>query len=293
MMPPRPLSRPLSPILTALRRIVAFRSIPEIRRHRVRLANWRGPAFSIAVLSDLHVVAPWTRLGDLRRAVARINALSPDIVVLGGDYLAEAKIPGRRADAAQIVSALSGLGAPLGVFAILGNHDWKDCPLARDSGYAKTSLGEAFERSAITLLQNDARRLELAGHELWLVGIDSQRSMPTAPAKPLHDPEAAFSGVPPGAPAILLAHEPDYFATGDRRAGLQISGHTHGGQLNLFGWRPIVPSRFGARYAWGRIREHGRDLVVSGGIGFSGFPMRIGQPPEITLVSVEGAPDAT
>ena len=89
------------------------------------------------------------------------------------------------------------------------------------------------------------------------------------------------------APAILLAHEPDYFACADARAFLQISGHTHGGQANLAGWRPMTPSAHGGRYAWGHVREGGRHLIVSGGIGYSGLPLRFMQPPEITLVKLE------
>lgn len=99
-------------------------------------------------------------------------------------------------------------------------------------------------------------------------------------------PTPAFAGIPAGAPVIHLAHEPDYFHTADPRAFLQISGHTHGGQIKLFGRTPVVPSVFKSRYAHGAIHENGNHLIVCAGLGFSGLPLRIGVPPEILLITV-------
>ena len=88
-------------------------------------------------------------------------------------------------------------------------------------------------------------------------------------------------------PAILLAHEPDIFPKVPERFGLTLSGHTHGGQvkLPLIG-RPIVPSRFGQRYAYGHVIEDERHLIVSGGLGLSNLPIRFGVPPEIVLLEL-------
>ena len=88
------------------------------------------------------------------------------------------------------------------------------------------------------------------------------------------------------APVILMAHEPDIFPDVPDRVCLTLSGHTHGGQVRLFGWSPVVPSRYGNRYAYGAIQEGGRHLVVSGGIGCSIAPIRFGMPPEITVVDL-------
>lgn len=88
------------------------------------------------------------------------------------------------------------------------------------------------------------------------------------------------------APVIMMAHEPDVFARMPDRVTLTLSGHTHGGQVRFLGWAPIVPSRYGNRYAYGHIREAGRDLVVSGGIGTSQLPIRFGIPPEIVLIEL-------
>jgi hypothetical protein len=88
------------------------------------------------------------------------------------------------------------------------------------------------------------------------------------------------------APVVLLAHEPDIFAKGNARVALQLSGHTHGGQIRFGPWAPVVPSRFGSRFAYGHVIEEDRHLVVSGGLGCSGIPIRFGVPPEITVVDL-------
>jgi len=92
------------------------------------------------------------------------------------------------------------------------------------------------------------------------------------------------------APVIMMAHEPDIFPRVPERVSLTISGHTHGGQVNLFGYTPVVPSKFGSRYVYGHVVEGGRDLIVSGGLGLSGLPVRFGVPPEVVLIEL-GADD--
>lgn len=215
-----------------------------------------------------------------------VNGLGADLIVLAGDFIVDRKLPALRTPMAPIARILAGLSAPLGVHAILGNHDWRDCLLSRRTGGARNSVVEGLAAEGIPLLCNAAVRLRHGGAGFWLVGLDSQRPLATNPQPGRHDPAAAFAGVAAGEPRILLAHEPDYFAAGDDRAFLQISGHTHGGQFNLGGWRPLTPSAHGSRYGWGHVREGGRHLVVSGGIGFSGLPLRLFAPPEITLVTV-------
>jgi hypothetical protein len=102
----------------------------------------------------------------------------------------------------------------------------------------------------------------------------------------MDDLPGTLAQVTDDAPVILLAHEPDIFPDVPARVAVTLSGHTHGGQIRLGPWVPVVPSRFGARYAWGHIVEGGRDLVVSGGLGCSVVPVRFGMPPEITVVEL-------
>ena len=102
----------------------------------------------------------------------------------------------------------------------------------------------------------------------------------------IDDLEGTLAQTAPDEPVVLLAHEPDIFPLVPDRVSLTMSGHTHGGQVRLFGWSPVVPSRFGNRYAYGHVVEDGRHLLVSGGLGFSIAPVRFGVRPEINLVTV-------
>ncbi len=263
-------------------------SFPRLMRHHVIHAGWTLPELNIAVISDLHVCRPWTPLGRVERIVAAVNALHADLILLPGDFLMDRNLPGIPVPAGPIVERLKPLTAPLGVAAVLGNHDWWDCRLSRQTDFARNSVAEALEGSGIVHLANRSNEIRHGDGAFWLVGIDSQGARKHMHQPGLHDPHAAFAEVPKDAPAILMAHEPDYFAEGDHRTFLQISGHTHGGQANLLGWRPMTPSAYGGRYAWGHIRDGDRHLIVSGGVGYSGVPLRLLQPPEIVLVTVTG-----
>lgn len=267
-----------------------LRRAPRVTAYQVEDPRWTLPPLRIAFLSDLHVGAPWVSLGYVSRLVAQINALEADIILMGGDYLLDRNIRfmSRAALAADIVEALSPLRAPLGVHGILGNHDWKDCDLTRETGFQRNSVIEAFAATGQPLLRNSSRHIPHGDTGFWLVGTDSQRIGRDSQRKykSFLDAEAAFADVPEGAPAIHLAHEPDYFAEADPRAFLQLSGHTHGGQIKLFGRTPVVPSEFGERYVTGYTQESGNHLIVSDGIGFSGPPLRFGVPPEIVLITI-------
>ncbi|MCV2872209.1 metallophosphoesterase [Defluviimonas sp. WL0050] len=263
---------------------VTASSHPRIVRHVITDPRWTLPDLTMAIFADLHVCDPWTSLAALRRMIGQVNGLGADLILLPGDFIVDRKLPARFIEAERIIAELAALSAPLGVFAVLGNHDWWDCRLARQSRFARNSVAEALEISPIRHLANRSSEIVHGGGSFWLAGMDSQGARKHLHLPGFHDPEAAFADVPEGAATILMAHEPDYFAEGDGRAFLQVSGHTHGGQANIFGWRPMTPSRYGGRYAYGHIEEGGRHLIVSGGIGYSGLPLRILQPPEITLV---------
>ena len=235
---------------------------------------------------DLEVTEAEELLGDAAAAgaaIGRDHAAKREAGMVVG--MGDRRFQGLAAD---IVEALSPLRAPLGVHGILGNHDWKDCDLTRETGFQRNSVIEAFAASGQPLLHNSSRHIPHGDTGFWLVGTDSQRIGRDAQRKykSFLDAEAAFADVPEGAPAIHLAHEPDYFAEADPRAFLQLSGHTHGGQIKLFGRTPVVPSEFGERYVTGYTQESGNHLIVSDGIGFSGPPLRFGVPPEIVLITI-------
>lgn len=263
----------------------------RLRRYAIASPRWQAAPLRIAVISDLHIGAPWTPLDHLSHWVTQVNALAPDVIIQAGDLLLDRKMRpfSRPAAAHEITEHLRALSAPLGVWSVMGNHDWTDCDLARQSAGQRNSVIEALEAAQLPVLENRAMAVMHDGQEIWLVGLGSQmgrRFDLGRGAMGNHDHEAAFRDVPDGASAILLAHEPDIFETHDSPVALQISGHTHGGQIAPFGWRPYVPSRYGARYAHGHHRKGARHLVVSGGLGYSGVPLRLGVPPEIVLIHI-------
>jgi predicted MPP superfamily phosphohydrolase len=102
----------------------------------------------------------------------------------------------------------------------------------------------------------------------------------------LDDLDGTLAQVNDGDPVVLLAHEPDIFPSVPPRVALTLSGHTHGGQVRLLGFAPVVPSRFGDRYAYGHMVEDDRNLIVSGGLGCSLAPVRFGVPPEIVVIDL-------
>jgi len=238
-----------------------------------RLVLPRCPAkldgLRIAALSDIHAGAPHIGVGKLRQIVATVEEARPDLVVLLGDYVTRGVLGGRAIDPEVTAAALGTIRAPLGVVAVLGNHDW---------WYGGRRVKRALEAVGITVLENAAMRVEYEGQPLWLAGLaDLSTRNP--------DVTAALASVPAGDPVIVLTHNPDVFPDVPARALLTLAGHTHGGQvvLPLVG-RLIVPSRFGQRYAIGHVEEDGRDLFVTPGIGTSMIPVLIGVPPEISIV---------
>jgi uncharacterized protein len=261
---------------------------------RYHLSPPRWPAefpLKIAVIADLHACDPWMSLDHIDAIVKRTNALSPDITVMLGDYVAGHHHVTRRIPAAEWASVLAGLKAPLGVHAILGNHDyWDDRAVQRD-GQGTTVARRALEAAGIPVYENDAVRLTWAGHAFWLAGLGDQLAyLPARRFRPLRrigvdDLDATLAKVNDTAPVILLAHEPDVAMRVPPRVALQLSGHTHGGQVRLFGWSPVVPSRYGNLLAYGHAQLN-CDVVVSGGLGCSIMPFRLGVPPEILLVTL-------
>jgi predicted MPP superfamily phosphohydrolase len=243
------------------------------RQTRVPVARWPaglGP-LRIAALADLHTGAPHITVDKVREIVAAVNATRPDLVVLLGDYVIHGVVGGQFVDIERTAAVLRELRAPLGVFAVLGNHDW---------WYDGPRTTRALEAAGIRVLEDTAVAVTVRGRSLWLAGVGDARTRAADVAR-------ALAGVPGGAPLLVLTHNPDVFPRLPERVLLTLAGHTHGGQVNLpvLG-RLIVPSRFGERYAIGHVHENGRDLFVSPGIGTSIIPVRFRVPPEISLVTV-------
>lgn len=244
------------------------------------------------MLTDIHSSKRWMTVARIERLVEQANGLSPDIVLLLGDYVNAVKLFGRPVPDADYARALAALSAPLGVHAVLGNHDWSDDRAATERGEGPTGAGEALEAAGIPVYHNASVRIGHDGGAFWLAGLGDQRAFKLPRRRwrrrfrGLHDLEATLAQVTGDEPVILMAHEPDIFPHVPDRVSLTLSGHTHAGQINLFGWTPIVPSDYGSRYVHGHIVENGRHLIVSAGLGYSGLPIRFNAPPEIVLLDL-------
>jgi predicted MPP superfamily phosphohydrolase len=268
---------------------------PKITRYDVRPQHWPADlAVKIAVIADVHACSPWMTADRIRSIVDTTNGLGADLIVLLGDYAAGHRFVYDTVRSDDWSAALAGLKAPLGVHAILGNHDWWDDKAAQVTGVGPTYGRRALERVGIPVYENDVVRLTKDGQSFWLAGLGDQlaflpsRRHYVGRSIGVDDLNATLAKVPESEAVILLAHEPDVMVRVPERVALVLSGHTHGGQLRLFGWSPVVPSRYGNRYAYGHVREL-CDLIVSGGLGCSIAPFRFGVPPEIVVVTVGGA----
>jgi hypothetical protein len=252
-----------------------------VTAYRPKLPRWpSGLRLSITVIADLHAGGPNMSLANIRRIVARANALRSDLVVLLGDFFATHRFVIERVPHDVWAGALAELEAPLGVWSILGNHDWW-----HDVGAARRAL----DRVRLPVMENDAVRIEHGGRRFWLAGLGDQLAyrLGRNRFRGVDDLPGTLARVRGDDPLILLAHEPDIFTDVPDRVALTLAGHTHGGQVRIpYVWPRLVPSKYGARYAYGHIVEGGRHMIVSGGLGTSIVPVRLGVPPEIVRVEL-------
>jgi predicted MPP superfamily phosphohydrolase len=265
---------------------------PRITRYELVLEHWpQGLEVTVAALADFHACNPWMSARRIASIVEQTNGLGADLIVLLGDYVAGHHFVTDPMPSSEWAQALSGLKAPLGVHAILGNHDWWS-----DKAVQRVRQGTPFARGVledvgIPVYDNEVVRLTKTGRAFWLAGLGDQLAFWTSRHSHIKrrigvdDLSGTLAKVTDDAPIVLLAHEPDIAPMVPERVSLMLSGHTHGGQVRLLGWSPIVPSRYGNRFAYGHLREQ-CDIIVSGGLGCSIVPVRFGVPPEIVLVTL-------
>jgi predicted MPP superfamily phosphohydrolase len=260
----------------------------RVQRWRVAPPNWTGRRLKIAVLADLHMGEPTVSLQRLERIVTRTNALGADLILVLGDLEAGHRFVTKKVSMQATAEALARLDAPLGRFAILGNHDWWHDRAAQARGGGPNVIAGLLRAAGVPVLQNEAVKIGQGAEAFWLAGLDDQLAIGIGDMvfRGLDDLPGTLAQITDDAPAILLAHEPDIFPKVPDRFALTLSGHTHGGQVRFFGWSPVVPSEYGNRFAYGHVREGQRDLIVSGGIGCSIVPFRLGVVPEITVIEV-------
>jgi uncharacterized protein len=266
----------LAPLALALWAFVLEPASLEVNRYDLSLPRWpvEQDGLLVALLSDLHVGSPGNGVDKLEAVVARVNRARPDVVLLAGDYVVTGVRGAAFVPPERTAGVLAKLEAPLGVFAVLGNHDhW----------YGGERVRAAFEGAGIRVLENELLRLQSEGFDFWLAGLGDLWE-----AKP--DVGRILDGLPEGVAAIAFTHNPDVFPEIPHRVALTLAGHTHGGQVDFPLWgTPVVPSRFGDRYARGLVVENGRHLFVTSGLGTSILPVRFRVPPEIALIRVGSA----
>jgi predicted MPP superfamily phosphohydrolase len=252
-----------------------------VTRYRLAPPAWRrGHKLTITVIADLHAGGPNMGLARVEEIVAVANLQRSDLVVLLGDYFATHRFVTERVPPPAWAGALARLEAPLGVWAILGNHDW---------WHGIEPTRHALRAVGIPILENGVKLMGRAPHRFWLAGIGDQLAHPLGRGRfrGEDDLPGTLARVSSEDPVILLVHEPDIFPEVPARVALTLAGHTHGGQLRIpLIWPSLVPSMYGARFAYGHVVEHGRHMVVSGGLGTSKVPARLGVPPEIVCIEL-------
>ena len=252
-----------------------------VTRYAPRPAGWpMDRKLTMTVIADLHAGGPDMQIEHIRRIVDTANGLHSDIVLLLGDYIASYPFTIRKMPDQVWAAELARLQAPLGTWAVLGNHDW---------WHDIRGVRAAFADVKIPILENDAVLIGDKGRQFWLAGLGDQEAFRLGPHRfmGVDDLPLTMSKIKTDDPVLLLAHEPDIFPRVPERVALQLSGHTHGGQIRVpFIWPAFVPSRYGARYAYGHIVENDRHLIVSGGLGTSVIPARFGVPPEILQITL-------
>lgn len=237
-----------------------------VTRYHAPLKGLRRP-LRVALLADLHY-GPFIRARSVAAWVDAVNRERPDLIVLDGDLVDEDVGNGTR----PLLDELGRLEAPLGAYAVWGNHDHRR--VADLGRFATLLLGAGVE-----VLVNRGVRVR---DDLYLAGIDDLRT-----GRP--DLDAALAGRPAGFATVLLSHNPDVLPRVPVDVGLTLSGHTHGGQVCIPGFGPIVTSsQYGRRFAHGWVDGPARGYVTRG-LGVTLLPIRVACPAELTILDLAPA----
>jgi uncharacterized protein len=227
--------------------------------------------YTIVQLSDLHMSPAEITIQRVRKAVDSTNQLHPDLILLTGDFVTA----DQKAKAETVAQELGRLQALDGVYAVLGNHDWWQ---------GKSLVVNALTQAQIPNLDNKHILLQRGDSRLYLAGVDDtwegHENLPLA-----------LEGIPPGEVILLMAHEPDLAdqVALDGRVSLQLSGHTHGGQVRIPGLPALATPRLGRKYTDGLYALGDMQLYVTRGVGVIFPPVRLFCRPEITFITlVEG-----
>ena len=253
-------------------------NLPKLVRQEIALRRWpqRMDGFTVALLSDFHY-DPYFSAHPLRAAIGIVNKLRPDLIVLTGDFVS-VPLFGNPRDGARnaepCAQLLQQMRAPYGLSAVLGNHDYDSDP---------SRVTAALRDHGIRVLRNQSIPVEKDGSRFWLAGIDDLLGRSADLSVTLH-------GIPSDEATILLAHEPDYADhVASYPVDLQLSGHSHGGQIRVPLLPPVYLPRLGRKYIWGRYQIRELALYTNPGLGTVAVPVRLNCAPEITLLTLRRA----
>lgn len=246
---------------------------PMVRTAQVELPGLpqATPAITIALLSDIHVAGPDMPPSRLARIVSQVNDLKPDLVLIAGDLVSEKRFATHTYTAEEIVAPLGNLRAPMGTIAVPGNHDhWFNWPALRG----------AMQRNGIVVLQNESTQRG----PLAIGGVDDAYTRRDDLSEVLRQLGTLDGG------KLIVTHSPDIAPQVSSDVSLVLAGHTHCSQIRL----PIVGalatmSRYGDRFACGKVVEGGQTVIVGAGLGTSLLPIRFGTRAEIWMIELVAA----
>lgn len=249
---------------------------PVVRYTTIRATDYPAGAapIRVALFSDLHVHGPDMPPARVARIVAQVNGLHPDLDLIAGDFVGDNWVGGEY-PLNQAIAPLAGLKARLGAYAVLGNNDY-------DAG--GEAVAAALRTAGVHVLVNEAAQVG----PLALGGVDGKISIPRGGWTVRRATTYAALQRTPGV-KLLLVHRPDEFHWAPPWLTLMLAGHTHCGQIVL----PVIGaletgSDFGREYLCGMVRKGMSRLIVTAGLGTSHLPLRIGAPPDIWLIRIEG-----
>jgi uncharacterized protein len=218
----------------------------------------------IVFLTDIHY-GPFFSKDRLNKLVNQTNELKPDMILLGGDY-----VTNDPSVVDTVFSSLSNLNAPLGVYGVLGNNDPENKSI------------QAMQNAGITYIGNKAVWIGTNTSRIRVGGVgdmdtDVPNQLPT------------LEGVTPEDYVILVSHKPDYFEKVSKsKIDLQLSGHTHGGQITFFGlWAPFINSKYGQKYVTGLKKSDNNTMIISNGVGMVWAPVRFFARPQIIIITLK------
>lgn len=258
--------------------IAADPNFPVIIRREISLARWpeQLDGFTIALLSDFHYDRVFS-IHPIRAAVGMVNDLRPDLIALPGDFVSVPWV-GNRAKAAEAAEPcarlLRQLNAPHGLWAVLGNHDCFTDP---------DRVTSALQAENIPVLVNQSVPIESKGARFWLSGVDDVLGKAASLDRTLHK-------VPKDEPVVLMVHEPDYADKVARYpVDLQLSAHSHGGQVRMPFVGPLYLPELARKYVWGLYKVGELTLYTTAGLGTVDIPVRFNCAPEITMLTIRRA----